>query len=270
MQLGDLPCRSLGVFPHLAALCFLQMYLLCLDDSGSVKNASDRHIILAGVAVFERQSHWLAGRLDAIAGRVWPDGGNSIEFRGSSIHAGRDHWRGLGKMQRIEAYKDALRQIGTSRNAHLFGAVVHKAAVSPNDPMEAAFEQVSMRFDKFLGRLHNQGNTQRGLIILDKSSYETSLQGLTTKFRTDGHHWGQLYNVAEVPLFVDSRATRMIQYADMVAYALRRYYENGEATYFDLIKTRFDAEGGVVHGLTHYVPANENCNCLSCRQKHVR
>ncbi len=163
-----------------------------------------------------------------------------------------------------------MRQVGTSRNAHLFGAVVHKAAVSPEDPMESAFEQIAMRFDKFLGRLHNGGNTQRGLIILDKSSYETSLQGLAEKFRTDGHHWGQLYNLAEVPLFVDSKATRMIQYADMIAYALRRYYENGEARYFDLIKDRFDAEGGVIHGLTHYVPAGDNCNCLSCRQKRVR
>ncbi|MCW5730570.1 MAG: DUF3800 domain-containing protein [Alphaproteobacteria bacterium] len=44
-----------------------------------------------------------------------------------------------------------------------------------------------------------------------------------------GHRWGKLYKIGEVPLFVSSRATRMIQIADMIAYALRRYYENGEA-----------------------------------------
>ena len=56
----------------------------------------------------------------------------------------------------------------------------------------------------------------------------------------------------------------------MIAYALRRYYENGDATYFDIIKNRFDAEGGVLHGLTHYVPASENCNCMSCKQRHAK
>jgi hypothetical protein len=37
---------------------FLPMYLLYLDDSGSVRNAADRHIVLAGLAVYERQPHW--------------------------------------------------------------------------------------------------------------------------------------------------------------------------------------------------------------------
>jgi hypothetical protein len=39
----------------------------------------------------------------------------------------------------------------------------------------------------------------------------------------------------------------MLQFADMVAYAVRRYYEYGEAAYFDLIARRFDTEGGVIH-----------------------
>ena len=34
------------------------MHILYLDDSGSVKNAEDKHIILAGVSVFERVPHW--------------------------------------------------------------------------------------------------------------------------------------------------------------------------------------------------------------------
>lgn len=164
---------------------------------------------------------------------------------------------------------EALRVLGSSKLVHIFAAVVHKATISPNDPMEYAFEQICNRFDRFLGRLHNRGNTQRGLIILDESSYETSLQGLAKNFRTHGHRWGQLYNLTDVPLFVNSKATRMIQYADMVAYAVRRYYENGDATYFDLIADRFDAEGGVLHGLTHYTPAASGCNCLSCRQRRL-
>jgi hypothetical protein len=135
--------------------------------------------------------------------------------------------------------------------------------------MRYAFEQICNRVDRFSGRLHQAGNTQRGMIILDETSYETSLQGLARNFRIDGHRWGQLYNLADVPFFVDSKATRMIQYADMLAYGVRKYYENGDATYFDLFSQRFDVEGGVIHGLTHYTPAGAVCNCLSCRQRRV-
>jgi len=131
--------------------------------------------------------------------------------------------------------------------------------------MEFAFEQLINRFDRMLGRLHQAGDTQRGLIVLDKTSYETSLQGLSLTFKTSGHRWGRVRNMAETPLFVDSRATRLIQAADLIAYALRRYYNRGEARYFDIIKDRIDAEGGVVHGLTHYRPAGERCVCFACR-----
>jgi len=245
------------------------MYLLYLDDSGSVRNPADKHIVLAGLAVFERQPHWFSSRLDDIAKRVWPDSPQSLEFRGADIRGGKKHWRGVGKQDREEAYREALGAIRGSHLVRLFGAAVHKVAVSPDDPMEYAFEQVCNRLDRFLGRLHHAGNTQRGLIVLDKSAYETSLQGLARNFRTDGHRWGQLYNLADVPLFVDSRATRMIQYADMIAYAVRRYYENGDSSLFDIISHRFDAEGGVIHGLTHYTPAASGCNCFVCRQRRA-
>jgi Protein of unknown function (DUF3800) len=199
------------------------MYLLYLDDSGSVKNASDRHIVLAGLAVFERRPHWITERLDAIAARVWPQEPNALEFRGSDMLSGKKQWRAVPKDQRILALREALGFVGSSNLIHLFGAAVHKAAFSPQDPMELAFEQVCSRFDQFLTRLHKAKNTQRGLIILDDSTYETSLQRLAREFRIEGHRWGQLRNLTEVPLFADSRATRMIQLADLVAYAVRRY-----------------------------------------------
>jgi len=242
------------------------MYLLYLDDSGSVKNPSDRHIVLAGLAVFERKPHWFSQQLDKIAGQVWPDNPTSLEFRGADILSGKKHWRGIGKEDRLNALRGALSAIGGSKQVHLFGAAIHKAALSPEDPMEYAFEQICNRFDRFLGRLHKAGNTQRGLVILDKSSYETSLQSLARDFRVDGHRWGQLYNFCDVPLFVDSTATRMIQYADIVAHSTRRYYEYGDPTYFDLFKDRFDNEGGVMHGLVHYTPAGEQCACMVCKK----
>ncbi len=243
------------------------MHLLYLDDSGSVGNAEDRHIVLAGLAVFERQPHWFSSRLDAIAQRLWPSSPKSLEFRGTDILGGKKHWRAIEKEDRFKAYTEALELLGKSAHVKIFGAAIHKVAISPADPMEYAFEQLCNRFDRFLGRLHRQGDTQRGLIILDKSTYETSLQGLARDFRTEGHRWGQIYNMCDVPLFVDSKATRMIQYADLIAHALRRYYEKGDAKLFDLFSQRFDSEGGVLHGLVHYTPIDSGCNCHACRQR---
>lgn len=243
------------------------MHILYLDDSGSVGNPSDTHIILAGLTVFERMPHWLSQRLDMLAERIWPDSPQSIEFRGTDILSGKRHWRGINKEPRINAYKDALNILGSSNNVRIFAAAIHKSAVSPDDPMEFAFEHMCNRFDRYLGRLHKKGDTQRGLIVLDKSSYETSLQSLARDFRSIGHKWGQLYNLCDVPMFVDSKSTRMIQFADLIAHAMRRYYENGESQYFDCISGRFDAEGGVVHGLVHHTPKDAVCNCHACRQR---
>jgi hypothetical protein len=243
------------------------MHFLYLDDSGSVKNAADRHIILAGLSVFERVPHWLSRALDNIAKEIWPADPDNLEFRGVNIFSGRKQWRGVEKLRRQQAYRDALQILAGSNQVRLFGAAIHKVARSPEDPMEYAFEQVTNRFDRMLMRMHKAGDTQRGQIVLDKSSYETSLQALAINFRKVGHRWGLTRNLAEVPLFVDSRATRMIQFADLIAYALRRYYEKGDSTFLDILAPRFDGQGGIIHGLVHFVPAGAGCNCVSCRQK---
>lgn len=250
-------------------LYYVHMHLLYLDDSGDVKNSIDRHVVLAGLEVFERQPHWFSQKLDAIAERLSPEGPAALEFRGVDILSGRKRWRGIPRPEREAAYGEALEILRASARVRLFGAAIYKSAVSPDDPMEYAFEQLCNRFDRYLGRLHKAGDTQRGIIVLDESTYETSLQSLARDFRTDGHRWGQLYNLSEVPLFVDSRATRMIQYADLVAHTVRQYFEHGESKYFDIIADKFDAVGGVIHGLVHYAPADAQCNCLVCRQRRA-
>ena len=87
------------------------------------------------------------------------------------------------------------------------------------------------------------------MIIFDKSTYETTIQALATDFRTIGHSWGIIRNFAEVPLFLDSRASRLIQLADMIAYTTFRHFERGDSGLFASIQHRFDSEGGINHGL---------------------
>ena len=60
-----------------------------------------------------------------------------------------------------------------------FAVVVDKQAVSPDDPVERAFEQICNRFNLFLARQwHRKGKKHRGLVVMDKTHYEETLQGL--------------------------------------------------------------------------------------------
>ena len=131
-----------------------------------------------------------------------------------------------------------------------FACAVHKDSYPGKDSMEIAFEDLCSRFDKQLKRIHHiENNPQRGIIILDKSSYETSLQKMAKEFRELGTRWGDLNNLVDVPLFVDSKASRLVQLAAHVAYAVFRRYNAGDTTYLDTILHRFDAEDRVLHGL---------------------
>lgn len=229
------------------------MHLFYVDESGSVADPAQQYFVLAGVAIFERKTHWVEQDLNAIASRFNAVNPNEIELHGSPMRSGRDGWKTHPLPDRLEAIKDALR-VGIAshhpRGVRLFGAVVKKSALSGADPVIHAFEQIASRFDMYLRRLYTKHkDPQRGIMVFDKSSTEQRIQTLARDFKYVGHSWGTTQNYAEVPLFLDSKASRLIQLADLVAYALFRNYEHADPTFFDIIQHCFDAEGGVTHGL---------------------
>lgn len=230
------------------------MYLLYADESGALHDPGQRFFVLAGVAVFERSTHYIELELNKIASRFCPDNPHLFELHGSPMRTGAKEWRNFGREQRLDAIRDALltgvaRQ--NARNVRLFAAVLEKANYSGQDIVQVAFEQLSSRFDQFLGRLYkaNPENKQRGLILFDESATEGRIQTLAREFKFTGHSFGVTRNYAEVPVFLDSKASRLIQLADLVAYATFRFYEHNDDTYFRHIRSCFDHEGEVVHGL---------------------
>jgi len=226
------------------------MYLLYADESGSVGDPDQHFFVLAGLCVFERQGFWISSQLDDLAARFNVADPAAVELHGNPMFAGKGMWRRHPKEHRLQAMKDALAVFLRSHPSNrLFASVVRKSRVSPADPVEFAFEQLGSRFDHYLRRLHKAGDTQRGIVIFDKSTYETTIQTLATDFRTVGHSWGVLRNFSEVPLFLDSKASRLIQLADLIAYSVFRKYEREDDSLFSIIQHRFDSEGGVVHGL---------------------
>lgn len=243
------------------------MYLLYLDDSGSAQNANEEYLVLAGIAVFERRVYWLSQELEAIAKIVKADDPGAVEFHASETFRGKvPPWNGVRRDDRIQIIKDVL---GVLVNDHhgtvAFACAVNKASYPNDDPMELAFEDLCKRFDMYLNRKYSQSQEKaRGLIILDESAYETTLQDLAKNFRAIGTRWGVVNNMVDVPLFVDSKASRCIQLADHVAYSVFRRYEAQDTKYFDLVASKFDAEGGTIHGLVHKQTRDSNCMCPAC------
>jgi len=245
------------------------MYLLYLDDAGSVESADQRHFVLSGVCLFERQVHFLSQAMDKLAAQICPADPETLEFHGSHMLPGKGYWRSIkDKSVRRSHIIDALK---IARQLHgqwaLFGVVVEKAAVAGEDPVEYAFEQIVTRFDTFLKRQYHKRNPQRGLIILDKSTTETRIQALARDFRKNGSRWGSVTNLADVPMFVDSSATRAIQYADLVSYALWQAFERCDPQFLNEIRDLFDSEGGVVHGLLHRSDNRSACHCPYCTSR---
>jgi len=243
------------------------MFLLYLDDSGSVPNLTEEYYVLGGVCLPENSLRWLSHQLEQLAQRVFPTAPRSVEFHASEIFGGRGSiWESFNKPQRIQVIKDVLNILDQAHSEiRVFACAVHKRSYPNDDPVEKAFEDLSSRFDLYLRRLSTDEISQRGLIVLDTSSYENSLQSLANRFRQEGNRWGnQLRTLCEVPLFVDSQASRIVQLADHIAYAVFRRYNANDLTYFNCIESRFDQSEGVIHGLSHHQTYNRNCTCPAC------
>lgn len=243
-------CRLGGPF----FLWSCAVHLLYLDESGSVADPNQRYFVLAGVSVFKRKTHWIEQPLNDIAKRFAPEDPYGIELHGSPMRSGRDGWKAFPLHDRLTAIKDGLsivRDHHQRGGVRLFGAVIKKSSVAGSaDPVEHAFEQLANRFDLFLQRRHRKhSDPQRGMILFDKSSTELRIQAMAREFKQTGHAWGRTRTYAEVPVFLDSKASRLIQLADLVAFALFRFYEHSDNSFYDVVKYCFDSEGGVEHGL---------------------
>lgn len=249
------------------------MHLLYLDDAGSVPNPNETYYVLGGVSIYEAQADWFSRQLDDLAQTVDPADPARVEFHASEIFSRRtEPWKGMSRDDARGVIMAVLKIIADSyASARVFACAVQKASVpAGTDVVELAFEDLCSRFSLYLDRLRVQGDRQRGLVILDRTTRETSLQRLAQEFRSLGTRWGNtLRNLADIPFFVDSRASRLIQFADHVAYAVFRRYNAGDTQYFDIIAPRFDSADGKIHGLSHKIASGTPCLCPACLSRQL-
>lgn len=162
--------------------------------------------------------------------------------------------------------RDCIRQladlIGSWGDARLFAEAQKKSALKNREgDFDEAFEQVVTRFNTFL---RNIGGSN-GLLVQDNN--ETMAKRLTSQMRRyhrEGTTWAKdIQFVVETPLFVDSSLTSMVQLADLCAYAIRRFFDNGEEDLLQRILSAFDRNGEKLVGARHYTRA-EACDCRIC------
>lgn len=245
------------------------MHILYVDDSGHVENPGERYFVLGGISVFERGIYHTIKAADDCVTNFNLGPIEEIELHGSPMYSGRDGvWRTVRERPRREQMiKDALACFEKAASVRLFAIAVDKAAVAPQDPVQLAFEELCNRFNLFLQRTFNRTNeSHRGLIVMDESKHERPLQALARHFRANGGRWGAFRHLAEVPLFVDSKASRLVQLADLVAYATFRKYEHQDGRFFDALIPKFDSDGGVIHGLVHR-RGRTDCFCPACHSR---
>lgn len=229
------------------------MHILYLDDSGSVSDKTDRYVVLAGFCVNEKQTHWIDKRMNEL---VRPYAGDDVyawEFHGTDMRdKGRKIWRNIPYEQRKATLLSALSLV-QEKKLRLFAAVIDKSTCSPDDDLtKLLFEQTTSRFDHFLSRINYKKRSaikEKGILVVDKAKKELEIQRFSLDFKHRGYTWGKLKNMAEVPLFLDSRSSRLIQLADLIAFSIYRHFEHGDDECYNLICQRFDSVGGRCHGL---------------------
>lgn len=270
------------------------MYLLFVDESGT--HPGPHPFVLGAMAIHEDDAAQLQKQLDQIVieklGRVPPNLDeyevHASEMRNAkkpkvgaspqkqSIWANVDRSVRLSILDAVYAKLTAFTPSNPNLPTVLFGVAVERdfhADWSPVERERWAYEVLLGKFDVMLKMLRVQRKLpNRGLVIHDRRVVaERDIQGWTAAWRSTAERIGQLRNLADVPLFGDSRATRLLQVADVVSYAVFRRYNRQalNSDYFDAIWPAFHTEADVVHGAVHYTPSygDGSCDCEPCKHR---
>ena len=247
------------------------MYLLYLDESGSTGSG---YFVVGGLAVHEQDAWPLAQRVDLLSNRI-SNYGRGAEFHASPMRRGKGEWHTVSPRER-DLITSEIAEIlttdlpETKRPPVLFATALHKASAPHHNPYERTYEEFFARCNGYLGRRASAGDRHRCIAISDKSDHlEAALQSRMQEWMVSGASTGarigRMSSYAEVPLFVDSRASRLVQLADFVAFWIFRAYTNQDHEILDRLLPVFDQEAnGPIHGLVHLVDDYSTCSCAAC------
>ncbi len=250
------------------------MYLLYVDESGSPGNAGE-HFVVGGLAVHESDVEPLRRALQRIVDAYLHPHLAGLELHAQPLRSNRKPWSGIPRQVKAELLKRIPALLGSfkppsTRPYSLFAVVKAPSAVPQADPLERCFEELFLRFTQMLVRMKKQGDEQFGIAVADRARYESTLQPVVRKWREVGTRFAKLTRMVDVPLFVDSSATRLIQLADFVAHGVFRMYQAGDDSLFAPLLPAFDEANGVKHGLVHLTSGYLSCSCPACAPRAAK
>jgi len=252
------------------------LYLLYVDESGNSKNPNDEYFVLGAVAIYETRAYHLSRTIDEIQDKWFPESPVPIEFHAAEIfNRNSEPWRSKTKdecRQIMLEVCDAICGV-FEKGLYLFGVAVHKESFPRDDPIEKAFYELCGHFDEFINQMNyelGKRERNRGLMVFDSSRYRGHLDQLLARYMVmGGTKYGRLKNFADAPTFADSKATRLLQAADIVAYAIFRRYNSRDTLFFDRLLPRFQKSGATIHGLMHLVARWRDCPCPACMSRSL-
>lgn len=205
------------------------MYLLYVDDSGAHGAIQgNRAYVLAGLAVHEDDAAAVQRALAGlVARRVRHDPG-AHELHAAEIrHPKRTGsvWVDTDGQVRRHLLEEALDLIARHRPTRADRPIrAFAVTLDPGDreAQRHGFEALLHRFDAFLDACAQAGDPHNGIAIADETHLERQIQGWAEGWRETSSALGRLDHLADVPLFADSRATRLLQAADLVAWSVWR------------------------------------------------
>jgi hypothetical protein len=132
-------------------------------------------------------------------------------------------------------------------------------------PFETAYGELLYLFDRDLRVGRREGDPHNGILVADRGKYERMLEAWVEVARARSRRPRQderrLYALAEVPFFVDSKSTRLMQLADLVAHGVYRAYHAGDHRWIDALAPDFRSDS--LSKLLH-LTKDKGCGCLVC------
>jgi hypothetical protein len=245
------------------------MYLLYADESGDLAGPDSNVFVVGGIAVHEDAVRPFAGEINRTINRyIGQDDGMKVEIHGSPMRGGRGEWKRLSANRRHGLAHALLRHVVDWQHRDSGSEIQPFAIVIDRDhsqsPTETSYGEFLFMFDLFLRENRRAGNPHNGILIADRSRYEKTLQawvevarGRNSRPKSDRR---RLYALAETPFFVDSRSTRLMQIADLVAYSLYRGYNAGDWSWAaSLLPGLLPDPARLVH-----FTSDARCTCPAC------
>lgn len=208
------------------------MLLTYIDESFT----KDRYLIAALIVPDDQAASLGAALKKVVENASWDYPGLSwtAELHGHAIVAGKDDWEPLAPMirARIGVYGKALQAIADHEVAIILRSVNVKGLITryggAASPHSVVMTHLVERVDEYACK---PSVAQNVLLIADEVDGQETYRRELVSYQQGGT-WGyrqrKIRNVVDTIHFAPSKASRLVQAADLVAYIARRYHFHAE------------------------------------------